>query len=130
MVKQAHLLTGEVSDCNESWVETVRDARGHIARTLGKPSGCIQICVAATILDDDDTLDDRDMNVVVCDMIRPHVNLCCLDARLFPTIKEMIGIITMARLCYTSFITMMNLTQEYGDRFCCGLSPMLGDTKR
>jgi hypothetical protein len=93
MVKQAHLLTGEVIDCNESWVETVRDARGHIARTLGKPSGCIQICVAATILDDDDTLDDRDMNVVVCDMIRPHVNLCCLDARLFTTIKEMIGII-------------------------------------
>ena len=27
------------------------------------------------------------------DMVRPHVNLCCLDARLFPTIKKMIDII-------------------------------------
>ena len=27
------------------------------------------------------------------DTVRPHVNLCCLDARLFPTIKKMIDII-------------------------------------
>ena len=65
MVKQAYLLSGEAIDCNKSWVKTGRDARDHIARTLGEPSDCIEICVAETILDDDDTLGDQNMNVCV-----------------------------------------------------------------
>ena len=44
-------------------VKTGRDARGHIAQTLGKPSDGIEICVAGNILDDDDTLGNQNMNV-------------------------------------------------------------------
>ena len=65
MVKQAYLFNGETIDCNKPWVTTVRDARGHIARTLEKPSDDIEICAAGTILDDDDTFGDQNMNVCV-----------------------------------------------------------------
>ena len=65
MVKQAYLFNGETIDCNKPWVKTVRDARGHIARTLEKPSDDIEICAAETILDDDDTFEDQNMNVCV-----------------------------------------------------------------
>ena len=65
MVKQAYLFNGERIDCYKPWVTTVRDARGHIARTLEKPSDDIEICAAETILDDDDTFGDQNMNVCV-----------------------------------------------------------------
>ena len=56
MVKQAYLFNDETIDC---------DARDHIARTLEKPSDDIEICAAGTILDDDDTFGDQNMNVCV-----------------------------------------------------------------
>ena len=73
MVKQAYLLNGEAIDCNKSWVKTGRDARGHIARTLGKPSDCIEILKNSHIVEDDDILDDRDLNVVVRNPRITHV---------------------------------------------------------
>ena len=53
--------------------KTGRDARDHIARTLGKPSDCFEILMDSHVVEDDDTLDDRDMTVVVRNPRITHV---------------------------------------------------------
>ena len=71
----------------------VVSARKHLAETLGKAFDCVLISVASKVREDTELLDDQDMDVIVGEGLRSRVNLCCLDARMFTTIRAMVDII-------------------------------------
>ena len=67
MARRAWLINGRAVDCDLSDAHYARDARWHIAQSLGAAIAKVELVVAGIALDDYDILDDRGIQIVLSD---------------------------------------------------------------
>ena len=87
-------MNGRAVDCDLSDAHYARDARWHIAQSLGAAIAKVELVVAGAALDDYDILDDRDIQIVLSDR---RVEQELAEAANVDSIEELVPKI---RLCW------------------------------